>query len=215
MIEKKKKQKRTTSKKTYNKIANCALKLFAKKGYNAVSIRDICNLANVNICSISYYFKSKKDLYKTIIENLIHPKLAFIKEVSLDFYYLDINEKKEKFLKIISGLIDYTYTNEVTNDEILLLFREQFDCIGNIDNPVFKYISNLLASILSKKETDPFVVLQTISILSQIIAFRIMNNTTLKALNKSNFETEDLVTIKNITLNQIELNIDNLIKNKI
>ena len=99
MIEKKKTQKKTTSNKTYNKIANCALKLFAKKGYNVVSIRDICNLANVNICSISYYFKSKKDLYKTIIENLIHPKLAFIKEVSSDFYNLDINEKKKNFYK--------------------------------------------------------------------------------------------------------------------
>lgn len=49
-------------------ILLAAERLFADKGYFAVSIRDIANSASVPIALIRYYFGRKEDLFRTIFE---------------------------------------------------------------------------------------------------------------------------------------------------
>jgi len=51
------------------KILKVAEELFAKKGYEAVSVREIAKLADVNVSMVSYYFGGKEGLYKAIIES--------------------------------------------------------------------------------------------------------------------------------------------------
>lgn len=46
-----------------DRILRTATALFAEKGYDSVSLRDITAAAGVNISMISYYFGSKKGLY--------------------------------------------------------------------------------------------------------------------------------------------------------
>ena len=49
-------------------ILRCAEMLFARKGYHAVSIRDIAAAASVPIALIRYYFGRKEELFGTIFE---------------------------------------------------------------------------------------------------------------------------------------------------
>jgi AcrR family transcriptional regulator len=49
-------------------ILEVAEKLFANKGFDGTSIRDIASEAGVNIAMISYYFKSKENLLQAIFE---------------------------------------------------------------------------------------------------------------------------------------------------
>ena len=53
---------------TQEKLFAAAIPLFAKKGYAAVSIREIAKAADVNVSSISYYFRGKEGLYHAIVE---------------------------------------------------------------------------------------------------------------------------------------------------
>lgn len=53
------------------KILSAATKLFAHKGFDAVSVREICKEANANLCLISYHFGGKQELYNAIIDDLI------------------------------------------------------------------------------------------------------------------------------------------------
>ena len=53
------------------RILEAATTLFAKKGFDGASIREICKAANVNLCMISYYWGGKRELYEGIIENLL------------------------------------------------------------------------------------------------------------------------------------------------
>jgi TetR/AcrR family transcriptional regulator, regulator of cefoperazone and chloramphenicol sensitivity len=48
---------------TRSRILNAAGPVFAEKGYEAATVRDICNAAGVNVASINYYFGSKERLY--------------------------------------------------------------------------------------------------------------------------------------------------------
>lgn len=47
-----------------SRLINAALRLFAEKGYEAASTREICEAAGVNISSIRYYFGDKAGLYR-------------------------------------------------------------------------------------------------------------------------------------------------------
>jgi len=49
------------------RILEAAASLFATKGYAAVGVREIAELANVNVAMISYYFSGKSGILKEII----------------------------------------------------------------------------------------------------------------------------------------------------
>lgn len=49
-------------------IINAAEKLFAEKGFDGASVRDIAQEADVNVAMISYYFGSKEKLMEAVFE---------------------------------------------------------------------------------------------------------------------------------------------------
>lgn len=49
-------------------IINAAQKLFAEKGFDGTSVRDIAHEADVNVAMISYYFGSKEKLMEAVFE---------------------------------------------------------------------------------------------------------------------------------------------------
>ncbi len=57
------------------KILETAEKLFAVKGFEGTTVRDIAEQANVNLAMISYYFGSKEKL----MENLFEHRTGYIK----------------------------------------------------------------------------------------------------------------------------------------
>ena len=51
-------------------ILKAATDLFCRKGYHLTTIRDIAESASVNSAMVSYYFRSKENLYLHILEAL-------------------------------------------------------------------------------------------------------------------------------------------------
>ena len=76
-----------TQENSKEKILKAAIKLFAEKGFDGTSIREICKEAEVNICLISYYWGGKKELYQGIIEDLIEKQTVFAKS------FIDLKKK--------------------------------------------------------------------------------------------------------------------------
>ncbi|MCP3966381.1 MAG: TetR/AcrR family transcriptional regulator [Lentisphaerae bacterium] len=56
---------------TKNRIVETASQVFAEKGYDETTIRDIAALADVNLASVSYHFGGKKELYRRAVEYLL------------------------------------------------------------------------------------------------------------------------------------------------
>ena len=54
---------------TAEKVKKSAIKLFAKLGFEGVSVRDICSDAGVSANALHYHYKSKKNLYQKIIDS--------------------------------------------------------------------------------------------------------------------------------------------------
>lgn len=53
---------------TKEKIMNAARLLFADRGYEGTSVREIAKVAEVNIASLNYYFATKENLFHEIIK---------------------------------------------------------------------------------------------------------------------------------------------------
>ena len=66
-------------KKTYEKLMDCAEKIFAEKGYDKASVREITAAANVNLASIHYHFGSKENL----LQELLNRKLEWLNQQRL------------------------------------------------------------------------------------------------------------------------------------
>ena len=180
------------------KILAAATKLFAQKGFDGVSIREICKEADVNICMISYYWGVKKELYQGIIEDLLERQTAYTKTF-LNYdkspSQMSTKEKIELLFLITDKFIDYFYSN-ISSDLIILLLKEQQKPRFFATSPAFAYLRELVASLLNKKPDDREIIFKTLFILAQINSPRILAGFSLRLLAQEEFNQEDIKIIK-------------------
>ena len=180
------------------KILSTATKLFAKKGFDAVSIREICKKANVNICMISYYFGGKKELYQAIIDELIERQTEYAKTfINLDEDLTTIPKKQQIqiLMLVLDKFIEFFYNN-ITTDVLIFLLKEQHNPKAKIESPAFKYLRRLIACIFDKKENDREIIFKTLFIISQINSPRLLPLFSLKPLGQDDFTQKDIKIIK-------------------
>ena len=113
MFTKKKKTEATDSREV---ILQTASRLFAEKGFEAVSIRELSKEANVNIAMIAYHFGSKEGLFKAIIGDKIPKMAAQLKNIQKSE-----GTAWDKISAIIDIYIERMFNNGVFNK---LVFRE-------------------------------------------------------------------------------------------
>lgn len=65
-----------TRKKTRQRLLEAACNLFALKGYEGATLRDICDEAGANIASVNYHFGDKHHLYLEAINHAHQQKMA-------------------------------------------------------------------------------------------------------------------------------------------
>ncbi|PJX22944.1 hypothetical protein CAP48_12805 [Advenella sp. S44] len=58
---------------TKEKITTSALTLFATRGFDATTLKDITTHANVNVAAIHYHFGNKDDLIRVVLESVAQP----------------------------------------------------------------------------------------------------------------------------------------------
>src|SRR5450432_2373344 len=83
-------------------IISTAMKLFAQKGFEGTSVREIAAGADVNPAMISYYFGSKEKLF----ENLVEYKAGFLKGVFAELVNNTSFSQIEKVYVVIDSYVD-------------------------------------------------------------------------------------------------------------
>jgi AcrR family transcriptional regulator len=92
-------------------LLNAAIPLFAKKGYNGTSVKDIAEKAGVNVSLVSYHFDGKEGLYRTCIENFGKNRLA----------------ATERILQPASTREEFRVRLEMLIDDLMIWFDEEPD----------------------------------------------------------------------------------------
>ena len=63
------------SEKTRAKLIEAAGRLFAERGYTAVTVREIISRADTHLSAMNYHFGSKEELYKAVVEEACMPDM--------------------------------------------------------------------------------------------------------------------------------------------
>ncbi|MCK6597745.1 MAG: TetR family transcriptional regulator [Bdellovibrionaceae bacterium] len=131
-----------------------ALKLFAEKGIDGVSVREIAKETGQNISQISYYFESKEGLYRTIIKDhsqvisqKIHDVILNLKDEKLTPSHFEAEMKK-----FIAIFVDMRLQNPHISR---IMQRETLDgmpFVKDIHNETIKPLVGLIESIMEKSQ---------------------------------------------------------------
>lgn len=194
------------------RILDSATKLFASKGYNGTSVREICKEANTNICMISYFWGGKKELYEGIIYDLISRQTEYAKQ-TIDFNVqpeqLSKGEQIQLLMQILERGIDFLYSDNISRDLIIFLINaHQNSDLLLIQSPAFVYLRKLLAAIFDKDLKDREIILKTGFIISQINSPKILPAFSLSPLRQDDFVQKDIKIIKD----NIKLYVNALLK---
>lgn len=100
-------------------ILKAATALFAEKGFEAVSVREISNAAQVNVAMVSYYFGSKESLYLACIENFAQASYDEVRKL------LSTPSDVASFRSQFAEFLNYKMDSLVRNREVhFIILRE-------------------------------------------------------------------------------------------
>lgn len=155
------------SENTKKKILNAALKCFSKKGYSATSTKEIAKTAGVAEGLVFTYFKTKKNLYET----LINPFLYSLLPSDLD-ETIKKQDVVKNFNEFLSSFYKDRYIYFLDNFENLkLLFTEimfnekkRKEFLKIILNKELNPLFNILFNYQENNEINPNVKIKKIVI---------------------------------------------------
>ena len=102
-----------------DKILHAAGPIFAEKGYNSATVREICQIADVNVAAVNYHFGDKESLY---IETVKHATRSLAAKVPLPDWAADASAEVR-----LRGMIRTLLTRLLSNAapwEQQLMIRE-------------------------------------------------------------------------------------------
>lgn len=109
---------------TKARILEIALKLFSRKGYSSVSIRDICGKVGIKESSVYYHFKNKQDIFDVLCKSFMDVSYAlpgaFNEEAAKVTAVSD-----DDFLMVCQSFLNDYLMNEKINQFLRMLIIEQ------------------------------------------------------------------------------------------
>jgi len=206
---------------TQEQLLIASLSAFGNKDYDAVSTREIVELAGANISSISYHFGGKHPLYlatAAYLANSIRQEM----QGTLDTIRTKVEEKNRDpaicralLKQFVEALVHNVLQGKLSADAAGFIFREQlkpteaFDILyQELMEPMLSIYAGLLSCLFEQSDSDREIKLMTHALLGQILIFRIGQTTILRRLDSSQFSNDDCKQITELITQQTFAAID-------
>ncbi len=168
-------------------IIEAAIDLFAQKGFEGTSIRDLAAKADVNVAMVNYYFGSKDKLFEALVEMKAGSARGILEELLKDKAMTSI----EKIDRIIDSYIERLFHNRkfhrVLHQELIMGQRESLqESIANILMPNSNAIKSIIAEGIERgqfRQVD--VTLTMVSLVGTINQVLLSKKYCLKLLEKA------------------------------
>jgi AcrR family transcriptional regulator len=134
-----------------SQILIAAEELFAEKGFEGTSVRDIAHLAGVNLAMISYYFGSKDKLFEALVEFRSGYVTATLEELASD----ENLSPMDKVFKLIDFYVEkifshHRYHNIITRHFSTVLSPELKESIMQMKKKSLDHIRKILEDGISQ-----------------------------------------------------------------
>lgn len=160
---------------TRQRLLEAAEELFIERGYNHVTVRDICKAAGANVAAVNYYFRDKLGLYQEVLMKVI----ACMHEVSKSAHDGKAGvSAEERFRHYVRTFMGHALSNGHICRAGKLLAREMADPSPAFDliiekaiRPNSARVAALVSELTGLPPTDPRVGICVGSIQTQITGF--------------------------------------------
>ncbi len=171
-------------KSTRDRILDTAERLFAEKGFDGVSVREITSRAGCNVASVSYYFGSKKELYLTVFRERLARRA---KKVQASFWRELQDTVEPSSEHIIRALARAFLKSPFSEQERVLHHKliarevsrptEAFEIFHKeVVSPFVEALLSLLKRHIKGVKTKEEQVLYVLSIIAQVMHFNLSRN---------------------------------------
>jgi AcrR family transcriptional regulator len=149
--------------------------MFAERGYQATTVRDICSRAGANVALVNYYFGGKQGLYTAVLHQLI-ARSAHFEEMR---GALDQDAPPEDILRTVikarlSGLCPGVLADEqsrIVMHELAQPTPALTRVINDISRPIYERMLVLVAGIIGRRPHDEQTRLCLHSVMGQMIVY--------------------------------------------
>lgn len=160
-------------------IINAAIELFAEKGFEGTSIRDLAARAEVNVAMVNYYFGSKDKLFETIVEHRARFMRGRLDEIASNPKW----NEEEKINAVIEAYVDKVLEqpsfHKILYQELMLNEKKPMhDNIATLYARNIQTIKDIIAEGIKKKvfrKVDPQLTIATLmGSINQVILSKTM-----------------------------------------
>lgn len=160
---------------TRSRILRAAGPVFAARGYDGATVREICSAAGVNIASVGYHFGDKLGLYRQVIHDL---RMARAKRFPAP--NTDLEKPEETLQALVNTLLARIVTAEDSAWETELLMREMqnptpiFESIvEDVFRPLFDHLTETLRLLVHSELPDHTLQHLAFSTVGQCLYYRV------------------------------------------
>jgi TetR/AcrR family transcriptional regulator, regulator of cefoperazone and chloramphenicol sensitivity len=159
---------------TRERIVEAAGEIFAEKGFDATTVRDICQRAEANLAAVNYYFGDKQRLY---VEAVIRAHRWRIERAQLPEWSPD-TPAAEKLSDFVVTFIRRIRTGPENTWHTRLIMREMMNpheaCVELVQSsirPQFEILQGILRELLPGETSDEQIHLTAFSIVGQCLFY--------------------------------------------
>ena len=161
---------------TRARILEAAGSIFAEKGYDSATIRDICQRAQANVAAVNYHFGDKQRLYDEAVRQayLSRARLALMPEWSAEV------PPETKLIDFVRTLLNRMLLDNGSSWQAQLMLREisqpksaSQHLVADYIRPHFEMLEQILRELLPKETCDEKRRLIAFSIIGQCLHYRV------------------------------------------
>ena len=195
------------------RLFETARHLFALKGYQETSTRDIAQKAKVNISAITYYFGGKLGLYRAVLSDIACRVRTKKKKKTEHALTLLANEEAPSqeaetlLLELISDLCSLLCSKRLPNEDAVIFLHEYsvpgeaFDTLyQELICPVYKLFSALISKATNGRLSDEDAALYTFQLFAQMFVFKSRKQTILQHLGWKEYGEQEIQKITRMVL---------------
>ena len=166
-------------------IMEVAVALFAEKGFEGTSIRDLAHQADVNIAMINYYFGSKEKLFVALLETKARFMRDRIDALQNDASLSEIEKIDQIIDSYVTRFLSQPSFHRVLQQELLVTNREILH--QNVIEIFTKNTQDIVAIIekgirkkIFKKVDPPLLFASIVGTINQVMMSKTMCNILMK-----------------------------------
>lgn len=208
---------------TRRRIIEVALRLFAERGFEGASTREIAKQAGVNAPALQYYFDNKEGVYQACAKHIVDSSIEHFGPAveQAEAVLARADASREDLFDAFGALLDAIAEHQLLPDDAehrrLFMAQEQ---VGQGPNLIFQMMDQSLRPRMARVTTqlvsrysgiglkDPTLSMRILMMMGQLMVFSLGRRMQLAKLGWERFGPKEVATIKQAARDQCRVLMD-------